>query len=237
MIHTINTAGWGTTGIFVDGVSIPDSGAQQQRSMLAVGPGGRMPDHGVPLIGLRDGRPVFRDLRWGVYVVFEAPSDYVAACFDEYGLLTDASGRYSALWKPYHLIGLELGISVASVALRNEPTGQATGFRADAVATAKRDRAAAAAAAAEERERRERAAREYGSGDEEDRQPSPPAEIRPKSPRPIVLHELAEQQQRAHGVSGHAAGAGRFHAQKKRSHRLQTPSVEQISPRQCCLCC
>ena len=87
----------------------------------------------------RDGRHVTGDLRWGVYVVFEAPSDYVAACFDEYGLLTDSSGRYSALWKPYHLIGLELGISVASIALRGEPTGQPTGFRGDAVATAKRD--------------------------------------------------------------------------------------------------
>ena len=86
----------------------------------------------------RDGRHVAGDLRWGVYVVFEAPSDYVAACFDEYGLPTDSSGHYSALWKPYHLIGLELGISVASVALRGEPTGQPTGFRGDAVATAKR---------------------------------------------------------------------------------------------------
>ena len=58
LIHTINTAGWGTTGLFVGGVSIPDSGASQQGAMAAVGPGGRMPDHGVPLIGLRDGRPV-----------------------------------------------------------------------------------------------------------------------------------------------------------------------------------
>ncbi|MFT5182642.1 MAG: putative homoserine dehydrogenase-like protein, partial [Alphaproteobacteria bacterium] len=65
--------------------------------------------------------------------------DYVATCFAEYGLLTDPSGRYSAQWKPYHLIGLELGISVASVALRGEATGQPTGFRGDAVATAKRD--------------------------------------------------------------------------------------------------
>lgn len=59
MLHTINTAGWGTTGLFVDGVSIPDSGASQQRSMLAVGPGGRMPDHGAPILALRDGKPVF----------------------------------------------------------------------------------------------------------------------------------------------------------------------------------
>ena len=87
----------------------------------------------------RDGKPVFRDLRWGVYVVFEAPSDYVARCFAEYGLVTDQSGRFSSMYKPFHLIGLELGISVASVGLRREATGVATDFRADVVATAKRD--------------------------------------------------------------------------------------------------
>jgi predicted homoserine dehydrogenase-like protein len=87
----------------------------------------------------RDGRPVFRDLRWGVYVTFDAPSDYVQRCFGEYGLKTDASGRYSAMYKPYHLIGLELGLSVASVALRGEPTGATRDFRGDVVATAKRD--------------------------------------------------------------------------------------------------
>ncbi len=87
----------------------------------------------------RDGRPVFRDLRWGVYVVFAGGSDYVERCFREYGLTTDPSGRYSALYKPYHLIGLELGISVASVGLRGEPTGAPLAFNADVVATAKRD--------------------------------------------------------------------------------------------------
>ncbi|MBI3054110.1 MAG: Gfo/Idh/MocA family oxidoreductase [Betaproteobacteria bacterium] len=87
----------------------------------------------------RDGSPVFRDLRWGVYVTFAADSDYVRRCFHEYGLITDATGNYSAMYKPYHLIGLELGISVASVGLRREATGAATGFRGDVVATAKRD--------------------------------------------------------------------------------------------------
>ncbi len=86
----------------------------------------------------RDGRPVFRDLRWGVYVVLEAPNDYTAACFRQYGLKTDESGRYAAMYKPYHLIGLELSISVLSAALRHEPTGAAREFRADAVAVAKR---------------------------------------------------------------------------------------------------
>ena len=86
----------------------------------------------------RDARPVFRDLRWGVYVIFAAEHEYVRRCFQEYGIVTDPSGEYAALYKPSHLIGLELGISVASVALRTEPTGCATGWRADVIATAKR---------------------------------------------------------------------------------------------------
>ncbi|MGJ5006973.1 NAD(P)H-dependent oxidoreductase [Bradyrhizobium oligotrophicum] len=87
----------------------------------------------------RDGRPVFRDLRWGVYVVLEAPNDYAADCFRQYGLKTDSSGRYAAMYKPYHLIGLELNVSVLSAALRKEPTGQPLGFRGDVVAVAKKD--------------------------------------------------------------------------------------------------
>jgi predicted homoserine dehydrogenase-like protein len=87
----------------------------------------------------RDGTPVRRDLRWGVYVCFAADSDYVRRCFHEYGLVTDDTGMYSSLYKPYHLIGLELGISIASVGLRKEPTGSPDYFCADAVAIAKRD--------------------------------------------------------------------------------------------------
>ena len=87
----------------------------------------------------RDGRPVFRDLRWGVYVVLEAPNDYAADCFRQYGLKTDSSGRYAAMYKPYHLIGLELNISILSAALRGEPTGQPRGFRGDVGAVAKWD--------------------------------------------------------------------------------------------------
>ncbi len=86
----------------------------------------------------RDGRPVARDLRWGVYAVFEAPNDYAAACFRQYGLRTDASGRYAAMYKPYHLIGLELNVSVLSAALRGEATGQPRAFRGDVAAVAKR---------------------------------------------------------------------------------------------------
>ena len=71
--------------------------------------------------------------------MFEAPTDYTARCFKEYGVVTDASGRVSALYRPFHLIGLELNISILSAALRGEATGAPTGFRGDVVATAKRD--------------------------------------------------------------------------------------------------
>ncbi|HZO95666.1 MAG TPA: hypothetical protein VFB22_18095 [Candidatus Baltobacteraceae bacterium] len=62
-------------------------------------------------------------LRWGVYVTFTSDSAYARRCFGEYGVATDPSGRYAALWRPYHLIGLEIGVSIASVVLRGEPTG------------------------------------------------------------------------------------------------------------------
>jgi predicted homoserine dehydrogenase-like protein len=90
----------------------------------------------------RDGRPVHNDLRQGVYVTFRAPSAYAAACFAQYGVTIDPSGEIAALWRPFHLIGLELGISIASAALRGEPTGCPQAFRGDVVATAKRDLAA-----------------------------------------------------------------------------------------------
>ena len=90
----------------------------------------------------RDGRPVPNDLRWGVYVVVEAPNDYTTACFRQYGMNTDASGRYSAMYKPFHLIGLELNVSILSAALLGRPTGASKEFAGDAVATAKRDLAA-----------------------------------------------------------------------------------------------
>jgi predicted homoserine dehydrogenase-like protein len=87
----------------------------------------------------RDGRAVSPDLRFGVWVVFEGDTEYVRRCFMEYGIRTDPSGRYACMYKRWHLIGLEVGISVASVGLRGEATGCATGFRADAIAVAKRD--------------------------------------------------------------------------------------------------
>jgi predicted homoserine dehydrogenase-like protein len=88
----------------------------------------------------RDGSDVPNSLVMGTYVVFEAAedNDYTRRCFREYSMLQDSSGRYAALYRPIHMIGLELGLSVASAALRKEPTGAAICFNSDVVATAKR---------------------------------------------------------------------------------------------------
>ena len=86
-----------------------------------------------------DGRQIPYDIRMGVWVTVEGETEYIRNCFEEYNAHTDPSGRYFTLYKRWHLIGLEVGVSVASVALRAEPTGVATGWHADVVATAKRD--------------------------------------------------------------------------------------------------
>ncbi len=136
MAAIANAAG---LGVPRDGLLFPPCGVDDLPEVLR---GGRAleRDGMVEVVSCleRDGRPVFRDLRWGVYVVLKAPNEYARTCFKEYGLRTDASGWYAAMYKPYHLIGLELGMSVLSAALRGEPTGQPQGWRGDAVAVAKR---------------------------------------------------------------------------------------------------
>src|SRR3954451_5994656 len=126
-------------GVPRDGLLFPPCGVDDLPELLR---GGRAleRDGMVEVVSSleRDGRPVFRDLRWGVYVVLKAPNEYARSCFREYGLKTDASGWYAAMYKPYHLIGLELGISVLSAALRGEPTGQPQGWQGDVAAVAKR---------------------------------------------------------------------------------------------------
>ncbi len=84
----------------------------------------------------KDGRKIPYDIRMGVWVTVEAETDYIKNCFEEYNAHTDPTGRYFTLYKRWHLIGLEVGMSVASIALRNEPTGVAQGWNADVVATA-----------------------------------------------------------------------------------------------------
>jgi len=125
------------------GLSFPACGAEDLARVLRPrDQGGQLEFSGqVEVVSSleRDGQPVARDLRWGVYCVFEAPNDYSAACFSQYGMNTDESGRYSAMFKPFHLIGLELNISIFSAALRGQPTGAPICFNADVVAVAKRD--------------------------------------------------------------------------------------------------
>jgi predicted homoserine dehydrogenase-like protein len=125
-----------------DGLRFPPCGADDLARVLRPRALGGELDHDgmVEVVSSleRDGRPVPRDLRWGVYVVLKAPNDHAAACFKEYGLPTDASGRYAAMYKPFHLIGLELSISVLNAALRHEPTGSTREWRGDVVTVAKR---------------------------------------------------------------------------------------------------
>jgi predicted homoserine dehydrogenase-like protein len=125
-----------------DGLLFPPCGADALASVLRPkASGGVLERDGmVEVVSSleRDGSAVARDLRWGVYVVLKAANNYAAACFKQYGLPTDATGRYAAMYKPYHLIGLELSISVLNAALRGEPTGSCRAWRGDAVAVAKR---------------------------------------------------------------------------------------------------
>ncbi len=86
-----------------------------------------------------DGRSIPYDIRMGVWVTVEGETEYIRNCFEEYNAHTDPTGRYFTLYKRWHLIGLEVGYSVASLMLRREPTGVASGWKADVVATAKRD--------------------------------------------------------------------------------------------------
>jgi predicted homoserine dehydrogenase-like protein len=124
------------------GLTFPPCGTHELADVLRPGNQGALHHAGqVEVISSlhRDGTDVRNDLRWGVFVAFEAPNDYAVRCFQEYGVVTDPSGRISALYRPFHLIGLELNVSILSAALRGEATGAATGFRGDVVATAKRD--------------------------------------------------------------------------------------------------
>lgn len=132
-----------------DGLSFPPVGVHDLPQILKpTSQGGILEQAGmVEVVSSqeRDGRHVFGDLRWGVYITFEAMEDdgrgaeYVRRCFREYQVMTDSTGRYATLFRPSHLIGLELGVSVASAAIRGEPTGTPSGLSSDVVAVAKKD--------------------------------------------------------------------------------------------------
>jgi predicted homoserine dehydrogenase-like protein len=125
-----------------NGLSFPPASRFEHAEICKpVADGGVLEEAGVTEVTSsvdRDERDVQHHLAMGTYVVVEGPSDYARRCFREYHLLPDSSGKYAALYRPIHMIGLELGISVASAALRREPTGAPMMFQSDVVATAKR---------------------------------------------------------------------------------------------------
>lgn len=132
------------------GLAVPSNGLQYPPASVEdipyvtrpVGEGGVLEKKGmVEVISSleKDGRRIPYDIRMGVWVTVEGETDYIRHCFEEYNAHTDPTGRYFTLYKRWHLIGLEVGMSVASVALRGEPTGVPQGWNADVVATAKRD--------------------------------------------------------------------------------------------------
>ncbi len=129
-----------------DGLAFPPAGVHDLAKVFRpVADGGRLARSGLVDIAASqepDGREVLNNIRYGVFVTFKARDEYARACFAQYGLLTDPSGWYGSMWRPFHLIGLETSVSVLSATLRGEATGAPLQFRGDAVATAKRDLAA-----------------------------------------------------------------------------------------------
>lgn len=126
-----------------DGLAFPPAGLHDlARVFKPAAEGGRLPKAGLVDIAASrepDGRVVQNNIQYGMFVTFRAPDPYTRACFRQYGLLTDDSGWYASMWRPFHLIGLETSVSVLSACLRGEATGSSTRYRADAVATAKGD--------------------------------------------------------------------------------------------------
>ena len=127
----------------VDGLKFPPCSADHLPRILKPKSDGGILDHSgmVEVVASeeRDGRPVSRDLRYGIYVTLRGDSEYMMDCFKEYGMITDETGEYTCLYRPNHMIGLEMNISVASIGTRHEPTGCPTAFHSDVVAVAKFD--------------------------------------------------------------------------------------------------
>jgi predicted homoserine dehydrogenase-like protein len=124
------------------GLQFPPVGPESLPSVLKPATDGGILDHSgtVEIVASenRDGTPIKGHLRWGVYIVFKAGTHLVRRFLTMHDFLRDASGEYGAVYRPFHLIGLELGISVASVVLRHESTGSAVNFVADVASVAKK---------------------------------------------------------------------------------------------------
>jgi gamma-glutamyltranspeptidase/glutathione hydrolase len=57
LIHTANTVGWGSTGLIVGGVPIPEAAGLTSLRFPTVKPGQRLPHDMAPLIVFKDGQP------------------------------------------------------------------------------------------------------------------------------------------------------------------------------------
>ena len=129
-----------------DGLAFHPAGLQDLAEVFRPeSEGGRLAKPGlVDIASSRepDGRVVLNNIQYGMFVTFRAPDEYTRACFAQYGLMTDSSGWYASMWRPFHLIGLETSVSVLSACLRGEATGCSNRWRGDAVATSKGDFAA-----------------------------------------------------------------------------------------------
>ena len=126
-----------------DGLTFPPVGVYDIAKKLIPKDEGGLIDHSgqvevISSIDL-DKNEIENDLRWGVYIVIKAQNEYVKNCFKDYGMVTDSSGNYSAIWRPYHYIGLELAQSIYSISLDLKPTGFTKNYNSDVGAIAKKD--------------------------------------------------------------------------------------------------
>ena len=126
-----------------DGLSFYPAGIHDLSSIFKpISNGGRLTKSGLVDIAASrepDGRNVYNNICYVMFVTFKAPNQYTRDCFHQYGLLTDETGWYASMWRPFHMIGLETNTSILSTVLRNEPTGSSIFWNGDAVATAKHD--------------------------------------------------------------------------------------------------
>ena len=132
------------TGLVPDvaGMHFPPAGVEELPALLMPAEdGGILTRKGVVEVASclrRDGSDVRNSLRWGVFVVLTTDSPYLRTCLKDYGLAMDPSGKYAAMYRPYHLVGMEAPVSIARAFLYNEPTGAPKAQVGEVVAAAKR---------------------------------------------------------------------------------------------------
>jgi predicted homoserine dehydrogenase-like protein len=124
MVSVANATG---LGIPADGLSYAPTSVYELATVLRPRAMGGVLDRAgvvdVVTSHYAEGREVPNNIRYGMFVVFTSDEPYTIRCFSEYGLAVDPTGQIASMWRPFHLIGLEIGTSIASIAVRGEPTG------------------------------------------------------------------------------------------------------------------